>query len=131
MWSEMSGRSKRKELIILHPVGVAHKTDENKVMRIEIHAEYVEALEGIEKLSYIDVLYWMHKLTEKDRRKLKVHPRGDLSKPLTGVFATRSPMRPNPIGLTRVRLLRRERNVLFVEGLDALDGSPIIDIKSG
>ncbi len=131
MWSEMSGRSKRKELIILHPVGVAYKTDENKVMRIEIYAEYVEALEGIEKLSYIDVLYWMHKLTEKDRRKLKVHPRGDLSKPLTGVFATRSPMRPNPIGLTRVRLLRRERNVLFVEGLDALDGSPIIDIKSG
>ena len=127
----MSGRSKRKKWIILHPVGVAYKTDENKVMRIEIYAEYVEALEGIEKLSYIDVLYWMHKLTEKDRRKLKVHPRGDLSKPLTGVFATRSPMRPNPIGLTRVRLLRRERNVLFVEGLDALDGSPIIDIKSG
>jgi tRNA (Thr-GGU) A37 N-methylase len=50
---------------------------------------------------------------------------------LRGVFSLRSPMRPNPIGLTRVRLLKKEGNTLLVEGLDALDGSPIIDIKSG
>jgi tRNA-Thr(GGU) m(6)t(6)A37 methyltransferase TsaA len=62
---------------------------------------------------------------------VKVHPQGDLNKPLRGVFSMRSPMRPNPIGLTRVRLLKKEGNTLLVEGLDALDGSPIIDIKSG
>jgi len=73
----------------------------------------------------------MHKLSEKDRKTLKVHPQGDRNKPLRGVFSLRSPMRPNPIGLTRVRITRREGNILFVKGLDALDGSPIIDIKRG
>ncbi|OYT47041.1 tRNA (N6-threonylcarbamoyladenosine(37)-N6)-methyltransferase TrmO [Candidatus Bathyarchaeota archaeon ex4484_231] len=100
-------------------------------MRIEVYAEYAEALDGIEKLTHINVLYWMHRLTEKNRGKLKVHPRGDLNRPLTGVFTTRSPVRPNPIGLTRVKLLKRKGKVLFVKGLDALDGSPVIDIKSG
>ena len=127
----MSGGLTRRERITLRPIGVAYRTDEENVMRIEVYAEYTEALDGIEKLTHINVLYWMHWLTENDRGKLKVHPRGDMDRPLTGVFATRSPVRPNPIGLTRVELLKREGNVLFVKGLDALDGSPVIDIKSG
>ena len=127
----MSGGLTRRERITLRPIGVAYRTDEENVMRIEVYAEYAEALDGIEKLTHINVLYWMHRLTEKNRGKLKVHPRGDLNRPLTGVFATRSPVRPNPIGLTRVELLKRKGNVLFVKGLDALDGSPVIDIKSG
>jgi len=127
----MSGGLSRRERITLRPIGVAYRTDEENVMRIEVYTEYTEALDGIEKLTHINVLYWMHRLTENDREKLKVHPRGDMDRPLTGVFATRSPVRPNPIGLTRVELLKREGNVLFVKGLDALDGSPVIDIKSG
>ena len=127
----MSGGLSRRERITLRPIGVAYRTDEENVMRIEVYTEYTEALDGIEKLTHINVLYWMHRLTENDRGKLEVHPRGDMDRPLTGVFATRSPVRPNPIGLTRVELLKREGNVLFVKGLDALDGSPVIDIKSG
>ena len=123
---------KKKGLRIeLHPIGVARKTEKRDLMVISINPEYAEGLDGIERLDYIYVLYWMDRLSEEDRKVLKVHPRGDRSRPLTGVFALRSPMRPNPIGLTRVRLLRREGNKLYVEGLDALDGTPVIDIKSG
>ncbi len=120
----------RKE-IRLRPIGTAHRTDEEDKMRIVIRPEYTEGLEGIEDLDFIYVLYWMDRLSEKDREILKVHPQGDTNKPLRGVFSLRSPMRPNPIGLTRVRLVKKEDNTLFVKGLDALDGSPIIDIKSG
>ena len=94
----MSGGLTRRERITLRPIGVAYRTDEENVMRIEVYAEYTEALDGIEKLTHINVLYWMHRLTENDRGKLKVHPRGDMDRPLTGVFATRSPVVPNPIG---------------------------------
>ena len=122
----------KKELRIeLHPIGVAHKTEKRDLMVISINSEYTEGLDGIERLDYIYVLYWMDRLSEEDRKVLKVHPRGDRNKPLTGVFALRSPMRPNPIGLTRVRLVKREGNKLYVEGLDALDGTPVVDIKSG
>ena len=109
----------RRELITPRPIGVAYRTDEENVMRIEVYAEYTEALDGIEKLTHINVLYWMHRSTENGRGKLKVHPRGNMDRPLTGVFATRSPVRPNPIGLTRVELSKREGNVLFVRGLTA------------
>jgi len=73
----------------------------------------------------------MHKLSEEDRTKLQAHPMGDVTKEKRGVFALKSPMRPNPIGLTRVRLIERNGNVLIVEGLDAFDESPVIDIKPG
>jgi len=61
---------------------------------------------------------------------LQVHPRGDLARPKRGVFTTRSPVRPNPIGLTRVELVKRQGNILIVQGLDAFEGSPVLDIKS-
>ena len=60
---------------------------------------------------------------------MKVHPRGKIDAPLLGIFATRTPHRPNPVGLTLVELMKVERNVLTVRGLDAFDGTPIIDIK--
>lgn len=127
----MEGRELERKEIRLRPVGTAYLTEREDVMRIVIHPRYTEGLEGIEALDFIYVLYWMDRLREEDRKILRVHPQGDKSKPLRGVFSLRSPVRPNPIGLTRVRLLRREGNVLLVKGLDALDGSPIIDIKSG
>ena len=117
--------------IKLRPIGIIDKTGREDVMKITVYPEYAEGLDGIEELDYIYVLYWMNRLSEKDRKILKVHPRGDVNKPLRGVFSLRSPMRPNPIGLTRVKLLKREGNILYVEGLDALPKAPVIDIKSG
>ena len=98
---------------------------------IEVRPEHEEALLRIEDREHLWVLFWMSELRPEQRGTLQVHPRGDLANPLTGVFATHSPMRPNPIGMTRVRLIARDGLRLTVEGLDAFDGSPVIDIKSG
>ena len=72
------------------------------------------------------MLFYCHRASGYD---LQVHPRGDPGQPLRGVFAVRSPCRPNPIGVTTARVRRVEGNVLEVIGLDALDGSPVLDIK--
>ena len=72
------------------------------------------------------VLTWLH---EADRSVLRVHPRGDLSRPEAGVFSTRAPSRPNPIGLHRVRVLGIDGLRLQVSGLEAIDGTPIVDLK--
>jgi len=98
---------------------------------IEVRPEYEEALLRIEDREHLWVLFWMSELRPEQRYTLQVHPRGNRENPLTGVFATHSPMRPNPIGMTRVRLIERDGLRLTVEGLDAFDGSPVIDIKSG
>jgi len=117
--------------IVLHPIGrVVHRGDESSGI-IEVLPEFAEALDGVEEHEHLWVLFWMHELTAEDRPLLRVHPRGDQSRPQRGVFALHSPMRPNPIGMTRVRLVAREGNRLIVEDLDALDGSPVIDLKSG
>jgi tRNA-Thr(GGU) m(6)t(6)A37 methyltransferase TsaA len=72
------------------------------------------------------VLTWLHLA---DRETLAVHPRGDESRPMTGVFSTRSPNRPNPIGLHRVRVLSVARDRIAVDGLEAVDGTPVLDLK--
>jgi tRNA-Thr(GGU) m(6)t(6)A37 methyltransferase TsaA len=95
--------------------------------RLEIYPAYVEALEGIQVGQDVWILTWLH---EAQRSVLKVHRRGDISNPLTGVFATRSPDRPNPIGLHRATVLGVEAGgSLQVRGLEAIDGTPILDIK--
>jgi tRNA-Thr(GGU) m(6)t(6)A37 methyltransferase TsaA len=88
-----------------------------------------EALDGIEDFSHLFVIFWMHEIPKEERRAMKVHPRGRMDMPLLGIFATRTPHRPNPIGLTLVELLRVEGNVVTVRGLDAFDGTPVLDIK--
>lgn len=98
------------------------------VSEIVIDSSLTEALEGLEEFSHIIVLYWMHRVTGAEI-PLKVHPMLRQELPLTGVFATRAPIRPNRIGITTVRLLERKGNILRVKGLDALDGSPVVDIK--
>ncbi len=98
---------------------------------IEVRPEHEPCLLRIEECEYLWVLFWMSELEPKDRAVQRVHPQGNRENPVTGVFATHSPVRPNPIGMTRVRLLAREGLRLIVEGLDAFDGSPVIDIKSG
>jgi tRNA-Thr(GGU) m(6)t(6)A37 methyltransferase TsaA len=96
---------------------------------IIIHPEYENGLTGIEEFSHLNVVFWMNRIHPKERKNLKARPRGRSDMPLIGVFATRSPHRPNPIGLTLVELLRRKRNILIVKGLDAMSGTPILDIK--
>jgi tRNA-Thr(GGU) m(6)t(6)A37 methyltransferase TsaA len=114
----------------IEPIGRIKKISDNESI-LEVEPAYEEGLSGIDPGDRLTVLYWMHKLDNEDRRLLKVHPKGDPCKPLTGVFKLRSPMRPNPIGVTTVRVKSMEGNRLTVEGLDALEGSPIIDIKAG
>ena len=98
------------------------------VSEIVIDPGLTEALDGLEGFSHIIILYWMH-LIASDEVPLKVHPMGRQDVPLQGVFATRSPNRPNRIGKATVRLLHRQGNILMVKGLDALNGAPVIDIK--
>ena len=94
---------------------------------IEILPEYVEGLQGIAAGDDVLVLTWLHL---GDRSTLRVHPRDDPANPMTGVFATRSADRPNPIGLHRVTVLGIERQRwLRVGGLEAIDGTPVVDIK--
>ncbi|MBI5577550.1 MAG: tRNA (N6-threonylcarbamoyladenosine(37)-N6)-methyltransferase TrmO [Deltaproteobacteria bacterium] len=112
----------------IYPVGLIRKKDE--AVCIEIFAEYLEAMLGLEGFSHIHVLFWFHENDRAEHRRTRqVHPRHDPSNPLTGVFATHSPMRPNLIGLTRCRILGIEGNRIAVDAIDARDGSPVIDIK--
>ena len=95
--------------------------------RIEIEASFLAGLDGIEAGQDVLVLTWLH---EARRDVLAVHPRDDERLPLTGVFATRSADRPNPIGVHRVRILANDsRGSLEVEGLEAIDGTPVVDLK--
>ena len=95
--------------------------------RIILDPELTESLEGIEEFSHIVVLFWMHQ--SHGAPPVKVHPQRREDLPLVGVFSTRSPHRPNSIGLSTVRLLKRENNTLYVKGLDAIDATPVLDIK--
>ena len=103
--------------------------DKNRLSQIIIHDELAEALDGIAGFSHLFVLFWLHEISDEQRKTLKVHPRGRRDMPLLGVLATRTMLRPNPIGLTLVELVKIEGNVLTVRGLDALDGTPVLDIK--
>ncbi|MDO4795209.1 MAG: tRNA (N6-threonylcarbamoyladenosine(37)-N6)-methyltransferase TrmO [Brachymonas sp.] len=94
-----------------------------------IQPELEELLDGVEEYSHLMVLYWPHLLDPAKTQQRKIHPMGRSELPLCGVFATRTPGRPNPVLVTVVKLLERKGNVLRVQGLEAVDGSPIIDIK--
>jgi tRNA-Thr(GGU) m(6)t(6)A37 methyltransferase TsaA len=131
--------------INLRPVGVVRtnasdgdvrlRTTESE-SRIEILPEFQEALDGLEGFSHIFVLSYFNKLRPDQIGALKVKPRRLLSKgfkleelPLVGVFAIDSPTRPNPIGLSLVKLVRIDGRELVVQGLDCFDGTPVLDIK--
>lgn len=93
---------------------------------LEVFPAYTEALYRMKAGDEIIVITWFHLA---DREIQKVHPRGDLSNPLTGVFLTRSPDRPNPLGLHRVKLIAITDNRLHIDAIEAIDGTPVIDIK--
>ena len=94
---------------------------------IEIETAFLDAIDGLSIGDDVLVFTWLH---QADRAVLKVHPRGDATNPLTGVFATRSPHRPNPIGLHPVRILDIDpTRGIKIEPIEAIDGTPVIDIK--
>ena len=122
----------------LKPIGIVRKGIKRAAARCDwekivsdiiINTSLTESLDGLEEFSHIIVLYWMHQTAAIGQLPTKVHPRGKQELPLVGLFATRSPHRPNPVGKATVKLLQRKDNVLKVEGLDAIDGTPVIDIK--
>ncbi|MEM3531215.1 MAG: tRNA (N6-threonylcarbamoyladenosine(37)-N6)-methyltransferase TrmO [Nitrososphaerales archaeon] len=104
------------------------KDSKNVLSEIVISEDLTEALDGIEEFSHIFIIFYMHK-TVAEKISLKIHPKGRKDLPLIGVFATRSPYRPNPLGLTLVELIKKDGNKIKVKGLDAINGTPIIDIK--
>ena len=93
---------------------------------LEIDSQFADCLEGIESGQDIWIFTWLH---EARRSVHKVHPRGDTSNPLLGVFATRSPDRPNPVGLHLATVLSIDGLRLRVQAVEAIDGTPLIDIK--
>jgi tRNA-Thr(GGU) m(6)t(6)A37 methyltransferase TsaA len=110
-------------------IGTVEKAGERKA-QVRIFPDFCAGLKSIEAYSHIIILYWCHmRDNEKERQTLRVYPRRHKVKVKTGVFACRSPSRPNPIALCVVKLLKIDKCVLTVKGLDALEGSPIIDIK--
>ena len=131
--------------IAFKPIGVVRNTATEAQIReekrdlegeLEVFPEYEEALDGIEGFSHLFVLSYFHNLRPEQIGPLKVKPKRLLKRgykleelPSLGVFALDSPTRPNPIGLTLVRLLRRDGRRLVVSGLDCFDGTPILDIK--
>ncbi len=134
-----------RDEITLKPVGVIRTSAADEAVRqalegleatVEIFSEFHEALDGLEGYSHIFVLSYLHKLRPDQTGPLKVKPRGLLKRgfkleelPLVGVFSIDSPTRPNPIGLSLVRLLRMEGTQLYVAGADLFDGTPVLDIK--
>lgn len=125
------------KVIRIEPIGVVRNDFEEEIpegyenlpSEIVLRKGFSDALHRIEENSHIVVLFWMDRVEGKRRKKLKIHPKGRKDLPLIGVLATRTPYRPNPIGVRAVRLLLKKKNLLIVEGLDALNNSPVLDIK--
>lgn len=120
--------------IEIRPIGFVKRTssnedarDENLVSTIVLKKDLTKALDGIEEFSHVFIIYWMHKISNTEKKI--VQTRGRAGMPPIGIFACRGPIRPNPIGLTLVELVKRKENVLRVRGLDAFDGTPVLDIK--
>lgn len=108
---------------------VLHQGSDLITSKIIINEEYINCLDGIEDFSHIIIFFWTHKVPDKARQIKQVHPAGMKKMPIKGIFATRSPVRPNPICKTTVKLIERRGDTLLVEGLDAIDNTPVVDIK--
>ncbi len=127
------------------PIGIVHVDYSDEEIKnslggvegtIEIFPEYEEGLDGIEEFSHIIVVAYLHRVDKEQRRVLKVKPRRlarfgvDIEDiPVVGVFSTNSPHRPNPIAITIVELLSRNKRYLYVRGLDLFDQTPVIDLR--
>ncbi len=133
----MKSKEEAKQDIKYRPIGIIHspfkepkgtpiqpKAAEGIKGKVEVFSNYVEGLKDLEKFSHVILIYHFH-LSKKS--SLKVKPFMD--EELRGVFSTRAPGRPNPIGISVVRLLKIEKNILYVQDIDIVDGTPLLDIK--
>jgi tRNA-Thr(GGU) m(6)t(6)A37 methyltransferase TsaA len=102
--------------------------DRRITSRIVLNKDLSKALDGIEDFSHIFIIYWLDQIVKPEKPILH-HPSRKAESSPVGIFATRAPIRPNPVGLTLVELMKREENILWVRGLDAHDHSPVLDIK--
>ena len=117
-----------EETFTVRPIGHVQKTDGRTLIVLE--KKYQPGLLGLDGFSHIQVIWWFDKNDTPEKRAiLQVHPRGDPKNPLTGVFATRSPVRPNLIALSLCKIVSVKDNVVEVEKIDAFEGTPILDIK--
>jgi tRNA-Thr(GGU) m(6)t(6)A37 methyltransferase TsaA len=123
-----------KKTISLKPIGFV-KNDIKKprfgnfadeISEIIVDKKFTESLNGIDDYSHIIIVYWMDKVKDY---VIKHRPQGNPDVPIVGIFACRCPQRPNPIGVTTVKLIKHQRNKIRVKGLDILNGTPILDIK--
>jgi tRNA-Thr(GGU) m(6)t(6)A37 methyltransferase TsaA len=129
---------KTVETFSLQPIGVIQSEIKNRKNAprssnegapnafLEIEPAYADGLHRMRAGDEIIVITWLHRA---HRDVLKVHPRGNKSNPLTGVFSTRSPDRPNPLGLHRVKVLDIQAGRLHIGPIEAIDGTPVVDIK--
>ena len=118
----------QQQSFIVRPIGRVVKEHDRTL--IVINKEHQAGLSGLEKHDYVTVVYWFDRNDTPDRRAiLQVHPRGDANNPLTGVFATHSPVRPNLIAISKCDIISVEENVIEIKDIDAFDGSPVLDLK--
>jgi tRNA (adenine37-N6)-methyltransferase len=122
-------------MLTLTPIGVVRNEIKTPIVQgwgqvvsdLVLDEQYTEALDGLEDYSHVLVIFWMDQAGPP--KSLKGHVQGREDLPVAGLFARRAPSRPNPIGITAVPLLQRDKNVLRVRGVDAIDGTPLLDIK--
>ena len=117
-----------EKAFMVKPIGQIQKIDGR--MLIVLDKKYQEGLLGLEQWSHVQVIWWFDKNdTPQKRAILRVHPRGNKSNPLTGVFACRAPVRPNLIALSLCKIVSVKDNVIEVDKIDALEGTPVLDLK--
>ena len=117
-----------KDHFDVHAIGRIQKKDGRTF--IVINKEYEPGLKGLEKHDDVTVVYWFDKNDTPEKRAiLQVHPRGDKQNPLTGVFATHSPFRPNLIAISQCDIISVKQNIVEIKEIDAFDGSPVLDLK--
>lgn len=134
-WSGLSGSATAYESeritekqFVLKPIGKVHKA--NGITTIVLNKEVAPALQGLDGFSHVWVLWWFDRSDTPEKRSvLQVHPRGNIKNPLTGVFACRSPRRPNLIALSLCRVLSVTDNVVEIDKIDAFSHTPILDLK--
>ncbi|MBM4040662.1 MAG: tRNA (N6-threonylcarbamoyladenosine(37)-N6)-methyltransferase TrmO [Planctomycetes bacterium] len=130
LWAAVAALAGEKEEAVfkLFPIGTVER-EEGKTCLV-VAEKYAEGLAGLEGFSHVVVLYWFDKNdTPQKRSILKVRPRGDAANPLTGVFACRTPVRPNLIGLSVAKIVAVEKNKVQVADIDAFDHTPLLDLK--
>ena len=122
------GGAIEEKYLAMQPIGHVRKPEDRTL--IVLDEKYQPGLLGLEDFSHIYVFWWFDRNDTPEKRKvLQVHPMGDRENPLTGVFATRSPRRPNLIAVTLCKIASVRDNVVEVEKIDAFDGTPVLDIK--